>query len=99
MSVKSSGGYVMVDCKKVNLLAQSAQTIAGLYEACTDAIKTGKPVLACNCEYGEGVPMTPFFVMMIVEAGVIIATASILQVRVANNDAVTIESLLVGGEG
>lgn len=95
MSVKSNGGYVMVDCKKVNLLAQSAQTITGLYDACNEAIKTGKPVLACNCEYGEGVPMTPISVMMIEEAGVIIATASILQVRVASNDAVTIESLLI----
>lgn len=98
MSVKSNGGYVMVDCKKLNLLSQSSQTVAGLYDACTDAIRTGKPVLACNCEYGEGVPMTPISVMMIVEAGTVIATASILQIRVADNDAVTIESLLTGGE-
>lgn len=97
MSVKSNGGYVMVDCQKMNLLAQSAQTVTGLYEACNAAMQTGKPILACNCEYGEGVPITPISVMMIEEAGTIIATASILQVRVDEYDAVNVVSLL--GEG
>lgn len=89
-----NGGYTMVDCDKLNLLAQSSQTISGLYQKSLDALATGKPVIANNCEYGVGVPMTPIPVMAINEAGTIIFTASILQVRIASDDSVTIVSLL-----
>lgn len=89
-----NGGYAMVDCKGMNLLAQSSQTIDGLYAACVDAYDSGKIILACNCEYGTGVPVTPISVFAIKESGTLIFTASILQIRVANDDSVTIVSLL-----
>lgn len=88
----------MIDCGGMNLLAQSAQTISGLYAKCTKALATGKPMLANNCVYGTGVKMTPIPVFAIVEDSTIIFTASILQVRVASNDSVTIVSLLPTNE-
>ena len=51
-------------------------------------------MFACNCEYGDGVPMTPIQVMTIVEDGTYICTASILHIRVGADDGVTIVSLL-----
>ena len=87
-------GYIQIDCKGLNLLAQSSQTIDGLYSASAAAVDTGKPIIAVNCEYGEGVPMTPISVMAILEAGVYIFTASILQIRVASDDSVTIVPLI-----
>lgn len=89
-----ANGYIMVDCKSLNLLADDTQTINGLYSASIDAINSGKPIIAVNCEYGEGVPMTPISVMTIIEAGVVIHTASILQIRVANDDSVRIVPLI-----
>ena len=89
-----NGGYILVDCKKMNLLAQSSQTVSGLYARMVEAVKTGKPVIACNCEYGEGVPLSPFPVMVLKEAGIYICIASILQVRISSDDSVTIVSLL-----
>lgn len=89
-----NSGYVMVDCKKANLLAQSAQTIGGIYASAKDAIDTGKPILACNCEYGEGVPLTPIPVFAIIEDDVLIFTTSILQIRVTEGDSLTVVSLL-----
>ena len=89
-----NGGYVLVDCKKMNLLAQSSQTVSGLYARMVEAVKTGKPVIACNCEYGVGVSLSPFPVMVLKEAGIYICTASILQVRISSDDSVTIVSLL-----
>ena len=91
-----SNGYVLVDCKGCNLLAQSSQTISGLYKACDAAVKTGKPIYAVNCVYGTGVAMSPIQVMCILEAGVYIFTASILQVRIASDDTVTIVPLIGG---
>lgn len=89
-----NGGYIMIDCGGLNLLAQSAQTISGLYDKITGAIASGKPIIACNCNYGANVPVTPIPVFGIVEDGVYILTASILQVRVTNADSVTIASLI-----
>lgn len=87
-------GYISIDCKKLNLLAQDSQTISGLYADCIAAMETNKLIIAVNCEYGEGVPMSPISVMGIIEAGVCIFTASILQIRVASDDTVTIVPLI-----
>lgn len=90
----ANNGYAMIDCKGCNLLAQSSQTISGLYAACAAAVKSGKPIIAVNCNYGTGVPMTPINVFGIVEDGVYVFTASILQIRVATGDTVTITPLI-----
>ena len=87
------GGYAMVDCGGANLLADAPQTITGLYEQSKKAVESGKPILAYNCNY---VPMPPIPVFAILEAGVYIFTASILQFRVASNDSVTIVNLIGG---
>ena len=91
-------GYINIDCKGLNLLAQDAQTIDGLYAVCLEALATNKPINAVNCVYGEGVPMTPVSVMAINEDGTIIFTASILQIRVSADDSVTIVNLLTPAE-
>lgn len=87
-------GYVVVDCTGIDLLAQSKVTVSGIYDQVKAAYESGKPMFACNCEYGDGVPMTPIQVMCIVEAGTYVCTASILQIRVDAEDGVTIVSLL-----
>ena len=89
-----NGGYVMVDCKGMNLLAESTQTISGLFSACTQAIKSGKPILANNCVYGENVPLTPIPVFAIEQGGEYCLSSSILQVWVNTSDSVRVVSLL-----
>lgn len=89
-------GYIMVDCKGANLLAQSTETKNGLYKDCEAAYNTGKPIIAINLQYGSGVPMTPVPVFAIKEDGVYIFTASILQIRVAPNDEITVVNLISG---
>lgn len=87
------GGYTMIDCKGLNLLSQSAQTISGLYNDCKTAIATGKVVFAHNIFYGEGVPMTPAPVTLnfaSAESTNIIFQISSKQIKVASNDVVTI---------
>lgn len=88
-----NGGYIMVDCKGMNLLAESSQTISGLHAKCKEAMESGKPILACNCVYGTGVKLSPIPVFMIKESDYYIASASILQVTVHTDDSVTITNL------
>ena len=89
-----NGGYIMIDCKGLNLLATESQTIDGLYAESEAALATGKPVIANNCEYGEGVPMSPISCFAIAQGGEFCFSASILQIWVASNDSVRIVSLL-----
>lgn len=89
-----NGGYAMIDCKKLNLLSQSSQTISGLYNEVKAAVEAGKPMVAYNCEYGVGVPMTPISVMTIHQGDEYCCSASILQIWVKNDDTVRIVSLL-----
>lgn len=86
-------GYVSVDCQGLNLLAESSQTIDGLYDACQEAMSSGKPIVAVNCIYGTGVNMTPINVFIVPFDGYIVATASVLQIIVTDEDAVTINNL------
>lgn len=89
-----TNGYVLVDCKGLNLLVNTKQTIAGIFESCKAAIATGKPVYAVNCVYGAGVAMTPIQVFAIEESGNYIFTASILQITVEDDNGVTVTSLI-----
>lgn len=87
-------GYCVVDCKGLNLLSQDSQTISGLYARCAAADFTNNLVIATNCQYGEGVELSPIPVFGIKEDNVYIFTASILQIRVSSDDSVSIVSLL-----
>lgn len=91
-------GYVSIDCQGLNLLAESSQTITGLYDACQEAMSSGKPIVAVNCVYGTGVAMTPVNVFIVPFDGYIVATASVLQVVVTDEDAVTINNLAPADE-
>lgn len=88
-----NGGYIMIDCKGMNLLAESSQTITGLHAKFAEALASGKPILACNCVYGTGVKSSPIPVFMIKESTSYVATTSILQITVGADDSVTITNL------
>ena len=90
----TKGGYIMIDCGGLNLLASEPQTISGLYAKVKKAHEINKPIYALNCVYGSGVKLSPISVFAINESGTIICTSSILQVRVASNDSVTITNLI-----
>ena len=90
-----NGGYFMIDCKGLNLLAESAQTISGLSAQCEKAIKMQKPVFANNVKWGT-VPMTPIPVMINKDSGQIVCTSATLQIWVASNDSVTIVNMIQG---
>lgn len=92
--IKYNGGVQLVDCKGLNLLAQSTQTITGIYDVLEKCYASNKVIVAVNCEYGTGVKLTPIPVFAIKENDVFICTASILQIRVAKNNTITITSLL-----
>lgn len=86
-------GYIIIDCKGLDLLAESAQTISGLYQTVQDAIASGKPLYATNMVWGEVSPVSPVQVFTVQFDGYVVVTASTLQVIVTSADSVTINNL------
>ena len=86
-------GYISIDCKGLNLLAEEAQTIIGLYNEIQEAIETGKPMYATNLVWGTVSAIIPVQVFSVQWEGYVILTASTLQVIVTTEDSVTINNL------
>lgn len=88
-------GVQYIDCAGLNLLGGSTpQTKTGLYAKLRSAMDKDIAIVAKNCIYGTGHPMTPIAIFAQQEdAHTIIATASILQIVVTDEDSVTIQSL------
>lgn len=86
-------GYIIIDCKGLDLLAESAQTISGLYQTIQDAIASGKPLYATNLVWGTVSPVSPVQVFTVQFDGYVVCTASTLQVIVTSADSVTINNL------
>ena len=86
-------GYISIDCKGLNLLAEEAQTITGLYNDVQEAIATGKPMFATNLVWGEVSALSPVQVFSVQWDGYVILTSSTLQVIVTTADSVTINNL------
>lgn len=91
-------GYIQVDCKGLDLLAESAQTINGLYNEIQEAIETGKPMFATNLVWGDVSDISPVQVFSVQWSGYVILTASTLQVIVTTEDSVTINNLAPANE-
>ena len=91
-----NGGYYMVDCKGLDLTANSSQTISGIFAELKNAIKSGKPVFGYNCVWGanDDAPLSPicFFIQQWSES-LIVCTSSILKVDVTDEDGCTITDL------
>lgn len=88
----NKGGYALIDCKGLNMLAESKQTITGLYEQVKVAMLANKPMVACNCKWGTK-PITPIDVFAIDWIDYIICTSSTLQVIIDKQDGVVIQNM------
>lgn len=85
------GGYILVDCTGIDLTAESAQTVTGIWKKAVTAIASGKPIIAQNCVYGEGVLVSPVtcFGWYISSTEIVIVGAT-LHIHIKNDDTVTV---------
>lgn len=88
-------GYITVDCEGLDLTkGETPQTITGLYNKVQDAIKSGKPIYAVNCNW-DSIPVSPVQTFAInITASTVVCTASTLQIWLTNEDVVTISNMV-----
>lgn len=87
-----NGGYYLVDCKNLDLTGgDTPQTISGIWNKAKTAIATGKPIIAENCIYGTGVPVSPVtcFGWYISSTEIVIVGAT-LHIHIKNDDTLTV---------
>ena len=92
-----TSGYYMIDCKGLDLTDDSEQTIGGLYAEMQKGLKSGKPLIAYNCVWGSNSdsPLSPihFFAQQWSD-GLVVGTASILNITCTSADKVNVTSLV-----
>lgn len=88
-----NGGYVMFDCRGLDLASAEAQTKSGIYADAIRAISLNKPVSAVNCNYG-GKEFTPVPVACHVDGTTVIASFGVLQVFITSSDVCTVQNLV-----
>lgn len=89
-------GYILFDCGGLNLNSSSEQEIDGIYDRAVEALKTGKLVLATNCNM-SGMPCSPCAVIAWDQGSDgIIATGHTLRIVIAEDDGVTVTNLVAG---
>lgn len=86
-----NGGYYLLDCTGLDLTKDTAQTITGSWQNCVNALASNKPIIAHNCVYGSGVPVSPVtcFGWYIASDEIVIVGAT-LHIHVKNNDKCTV---------
>lgn len=90
-------GVVNVDCTGLILTNTEAQEIEGIYGKCKEALETGKAVVAYNCKW-ENRTVSPIMTFGIDFGTYFIFTASTLQIRVGNDDNITIINMAPGAD-
>lgn len=92
-------GIIMIDCKGLDLLADSTQEISGLYGRLTEARATDKVVVAHNVVWGDSGKTSPIPVILTApQANTYVCTSSTLQIWVTSTDEVTIVNMAPSGE-
>lgn len=87
-------GYIMVDCGGLDLNDSTEQEIVGLYDRAKEALATGKPCYATNCNM-SGMPCSPVSVVAWDQGDDgIIATGHVLRIAIAADDGVTVTNLV-----
>ena len=86
-----NGGYYLLDCKGLDLTSASAQTINGSWADCVIALKAKKPIVAHNCIYGTGVPVSPVTCFgWYIAADEIVIVGATLHIHVKDDDKCTV---------
>lgn len=88
------GGYFMADCAGLDLTSAEKVTITGMYALAEKALAQNKPIVAYNCIYGTGKPVSPVtcFGWRLSEDSVVIVGAT-LHIIIDSNDGVIVQDV------
>ena len=88
------GGYVMVDCEGLDLTSDTSVTKTGFWNKAKRVLAQECPIVAYNCVYGSGKPVTPVtcFGWYIAEDTIVIVGAT-LHIIIKDDDSVVVQDV------
>ena len=87
---KNNGGYILVDCKWLELTETDPQSISGIWDEAKKAIAANKPIVAGNCLYGTS-PVTPVTCFgWYISATEIVIVGATLHIHVKSDNTATV---------
>lgn len=92
------GGYFIIDCDGLDLTSQSKVTKTGFWKLAQQCLKTNKPIIATNCIYGTGKPVSPVtcFGWQLSSTSIVIVGAT-LHIIVDSDDGVVVQDVGYSG--
>lgn len=86
-----NGGYILADCTGLDLSSSDSQEITGIWEKAKTALASGKPIIAHNCVYGSGVPVSPVTCFgWNIAADEIVIVGATLHIHIKDDDTATV---------
>lgn len=87
-----NGGYIVVDCGGLDLTGGSTpQTISGIWDEAVSALASGKPIVAYNCVYGTGVPVSPVTCFgWYIDTDEIVIVGATLHIHIKDDNTLTV---------
>ena len=88
------GGYYMVDCESLDLTSAESVTKTGFWKKAKKALASGKPIIAHNCIYGSGKPVSPVtcFGWYLADDSIVIVGAT-LHIIIGDDDSVIVQDV------
>lgn len=88
------GGYYMVDCEALDLTSTETVTKTGFWNKAKACLAQDKPIMAYNCIYGSGKPVSPVpcFGWYLSSTSIVIVGAT-LHIIIDNADHVIVQDV------
>ena len=92
------GGYFLIDCEGLDLTSETSVTKTGFWNKAVKALAENKPLVAYNCVYGTGKPVSPVqcFGWYLSSTSIVIVGAT-LHIIVGSDDSVVIQDVGYSG--
>ena len=89
------GGYYLVDCENLDLTSTESVTKTGFWQKAKDALAINKPLVAYNCLYGTGHPVSPVpaFGWYLSDSSIVIVGAT-LHIIIGSDDSVIVQDVV-----
>ena len=89
------GGYMLIDCEGLDLTSAVKVTKTGFWNKAKNALASNKPLVAYNCIYGSGKPVSPVtaFGWYLSSTSIVIVGAT-LHIIIDNEDGVIVQDVV-----
>lgn len=86
-----NGGYILVDCKGLNLMGgETPQKIEGIWDTASAALKSDKPIVVHNCVLDDNSAVSAIPCFGYLDADEIVIVGAMYEIHITDDDTCTV---------